>query len=83
MTERRYPLLAVQTDGTMTAPAPADWRMRYGPWRIEHDPKPIPDRRHDWNFVHRDFDGPGDRRCGTGSSPDDCVEQIHEVEDDD
>jgi len=42
--------------------------MRYRDYVIEWNPKPIPTRKHDWDFVHDDYDGPGDRRCGTAAS---------------
>lgn len=40
----------------------------YRNYKITYNPKPIPDRRHDWDFVHIDYDGPPDHRCGTSSS---------------
>jgi len=40
----------------------------YRNFRIEYDPPPIPDRNHDWRWAHEDYDGPGDRRCGTSKS---------------
>lgn len=52
---------------------------RVGPWTITHNPKPIPMRSHDWDFVHEDYDGApdgGDLRCGTGANIQDCLEQI-------
>lgn len=42
--------------------------MTYRSFRIEYDPPPIPDRNHDWQWAHQDYDGPGDSRCGTSSS---------------
>jgi hypothetical protein len=29
----------------------------YRDYEIYYDPKPIPDRRSDWNYVHKDYDG--------------------------
>lgn len=49
---------------------------RYGDWTITHDPKPIPDRRWDWSFVHDDYDGPGDDRCGDAASLEACKAEI-------
>ncbi len=40
----------------------------YRGYLIDRDPPPIPDRRHDWRWVHRDYDGPEDGRCGTSPS---------------
>lgn len=48
-------------------------------WRIVKNPKPIPDRSHDWDWWrdgHVDLDSP----CqGTASSVDDAVRQIEEM----
>jgi hypothetical protein len=51
----------------------------YRDYLIQYAPPPIPDRRHDWQFAHKDYDGPGDRRCGDGRSIDDCKAQIDEL----
>lgn len=40
----------------------------YRGFRIDYDPPPIPDRNHDWRWASEDYDGPGDRRCGTSKS---------------
>ena len=63
------------------------WRgiavIKWGEYRLEFDPKPIPSRAHDWNWTHIDYDGAPDSndiRCGTGASVADCVEQIREIE---
>ena len=44
---------------------------------------PGPAYTHDslWEFFHDDYDGPEDNRCGLGSSIEDCIEQIKEMED--
>ena len=50
-----------------------------GDWRIEKNPKPIPDRTHDWEFWrdgYADLDGPWQ---GTASSVDDAIRQIDEM----
>lgn len=39
----------------------------YRGFTITYNPKPIPVRGHDWDFVHKDYNGPGDIRCGTAS----------------
>lgn len=35
----------------------------------------------DWTFVHMEYDGPEDRRCGTAASVDDAIRAIDEFED--
>ena len=52
-------------------------------WSITYNPKPIPDRRYDYDFVHEDYDGPGNGLCGTAASVIDAIEQIAEIEEDD
>jgi hypothetical protein len=47
---------------------------------IIHDPKPIPSRNHDWEWQHKDYDGPGDKRCGTTHSREAAVNAIIEFE---
>lgn len=54
--------------------------VRHRGYAIRYNPKPIPDRRHDWEFVHADYDGPGDPRCGTGASAYHCQYQINKIE---
>lgn len=44
--------------------------------------KPIPTSAFDYDFVHDDYDGPGDPRCGNGKSIEDCKEQIDGILDD-
>lgn len=51
----------------------------YRGFTIDHAPPPIPDRSHDWQFAHEDYDGPGDKRCGTGANVEDCKQQIDEI----
>jgi hypothetical protein len=51
-------------------------------WIIDYDPPPIPSRKCDWHFRHKDFDGPGDYRQGHGSSYEDCLDQIADMEED-
>lgn len=48
-------------------------------WTIEFNPKPIPDRKHDWDFWHEDNDVDG-KLCGTAASLSDALEQIHDLE---
>ena len=68
----------------MTASTPAvnqttSTREAYRGFAVVLDPPPIPTRAHDWSFVHPDYDGPGDPRCGSGSSIADCQRQIDEI----
>jgi hypothetical protein len=51
-------------------------------WSIEYNPKPIPDRRFDYDYWHDDYDGSdgGNGLCGTASSVVDAMEQIAEIE---
>jgi hypothetical protein len=55
-------------------------QVRYGRWMITYDPKPIPYRRNDWDFVHDEYDGPEDRRCGTAASIAQAMAEIDEIE---
>lgn len=61
---------------------------RYRGFRIYHDPKPIPDRRHDWEYAHEDYDGApdsNDDRHGTAASLEAAkaaIDSMLEVEDD-
>jgi hypothetical protein len=48
-------------------------------WHVEYNPKPIPDRRFDWDFWHDDNDI-DNGLCGTAASKKDAIEQINEVE---
>ena len=54
----------------------------YAGWTITHDPKPIPDRRFDYDFVHDNYDGTdySSHLCGNASSLEECLELIEEVE---
>jgi hypothetical protein len=38
-----------------------------GGWHIKYNPKPIPDRSHDWDYWHDDCDDEN-RLCGTAPS---------------
>jgi hypothetical protein len=53
--------------------------ITYKGFTITHDPKPISSRAWDYDFAHKDYDGPGDIRCGNGSSVEDCKAQIDEI----
>ena len=57
--------------------------MNYKGFIISHDPKPIPSRAFDWDYMHEDFDGAPDaedNRCGNGASLQDCKDQIDDGE---
>jgi hypothetical protein len=54
--------------------------IKYRGYEIYYDPPPIPVRDHDYRFYHLDYDGPEDRRCGTGPNAADCKTQIDEME---
>ena len=56
---------------------------RYRNYTIQYDPPPIPTRAHDYCYVHDEYGGPGDRRCGTTESAEACRRAIDEIEDDD
>lgn len=65
-------------------PEPDEWGHKgtYRGYRIEYDPKPIPASCGvDWSFVHQDYDGPEDRRCGCAASESACREEIDMLED--
>ena len=58
-------------------------KLIWGDWIITHNAKPIPDRSHDFDFVHEDYDGApdsGDKRCGTAGSPQDAMRACHALE---
>ena len=57
---------------------------RYGAYAISYNPKPIPDHRFDWDWVHDDYDGPesDSNLSGTSASLDDAVEDIEAIWDD-
>ena len=57
-----------------------DAEMKYKGYTITHNPKPIPVRSHDYDFVHEDYDGYGDPRCGTAASVEAAKEEIDEIE---
>ena len=55
-------------------------RIPYKGYTIRFSPKPIPDRRHDWDWEHDDYDGPPDKRCGAAESAEACMNEIDEME---
>lgn len=48
-------------------------------WTITHNPKPIPNSQHDYDFVHENYDGENGL-CGTASSATNAIDQIFEIE---
>ena len=50
-------------------------------WYFRFNLKPIPDRRHDYDFWHEDYDGENGL-CGTAENEEDVLEQIREIEGD-
>lgn len=55
--------------------------LRYGDWHITYDRTILPSV--DYSFFHDSYDGApdsDDHRCGSGSSVDDCIDQIHDME---
>lgn len=49
-------------------------------WNIQKNVKPMPDRNHDYDFWHDDYDGvdDGNGLCGTASSFEDAANQIRD-----
>lgn len=56
-------------------------QAEYAGYIITYSPKPIPSRAFDYDFVHPDYDGPGDTRCGNASSILACKQRIDEIND--
>lgn len=54
----------------------------YRNYTISFEPPPIPVRSCDYQFVHNDYDGPEDRRCGHAASEWECRAMIDDIEDD-
>lgn len=51
-------------------------RHTYKGFYIVYEPKPIPDRRYDYDWTHEDYNGPGDNRAGTAASVSVCMAEI-------
>lgn len=57
---------------------------RYGDWHIQPASWVAIHRSIDWSWVHDDYDGApdaNDHRCGVGESAFDCIQAIHDWED--
>jgi hypothetical protein len=48
-------------------------------WTITYNPKPIPTRDDDWDYIHEDYDGENGL-CGTAGSALKAMQQILEIE---
>lgn len=66
-------------------------RITYGPWTIHYDPPPIPDRNHDWCFIHENYDASYEGEedgyvsnglAGTAESVEACKREIADMEED-
>ena len=61
--------------------------LTYRNYTITYEPKPIPTRAHDFDYVHDEYDGgpehsfgmPSDKRCGAEASVEACKEAIDEL----
>ena len=57
---------------------------RFRGWHIQYNPKPIPDRRYDYDFWHNDYDYDdlqgGNGLAGNAESEEDALKQIAEIE---
>lgn len=54
----------------------------YKDWIISYNPKPIPDRSHDYDLEHKDYDGPGDTRASTARNMKEAKLEIDNWEED-
>lgn len=45
---------------------------------VEYSPKEIPIKGMDWTWVHEDYDGPEDGRCGYGRNPVEILEHVRD-----
>jgi hypothetical protein len=54
-------------------------RRRIGKWTIEYSPKPIPDRRFDYDIVHDDYE-PGNGLCSSVDSIESAMLEIQRME---
>lgn len=52
--------------------------IRYMEYKIHHADY-MPSTNHVFHFVHEDYDGPGDHRCGYGATIEDCIKKINEI----
>ena len=52
--------------------------MKYKDFHISYDPKPIPVRCCDWDYVHVDYEPDGEFPGGSEGSKEDCIKAIDE-----
>lgn len=57
-------------------------RTEYRGYVIEYDPPPIPGPTFDWQYTHKDYDGPEDKRHGYSASVEACKAEIDDIEGD-
>lgn len=55
--------------------------LEYRGYDITLNPKRVRSRAFDWDFVHQDWFGPDDPRCGCCECVDDAAELIDWIED--
>ena len=51
-------------------------------WHIRYNPKPMPDRRYDYDYWHDDYDGviDGNGLCGVAESVQAAIDEIGEID---
>jgi hypothetical protein len=54
-------------------------KIKYRDYTIYYDRDPTPLKR-DWSFVHENYDGPEDLRCGKCSHIETCIMEIDDIE---
>lgn len=60
----------------MASKARAD--LRFGPWRVWHQPLVPPTGTHDWHYQHRDDDASCEWMSGSGGTLAECLSEIVE-----
>jgi len=59
--------------------ASSNYAAKYKGYWIKYDPPGIPVRHWDWQYVHEEYDGPEDGRCGAAASLEDAKQQIDDL----
>jgi len=54
--------------------------IKYGKWSFDYNPKPIPDRRWDYDCMHDEFDGENGDYFFNASSIDAAIKEADERE---
>jgi hypothetical protein len=57
--------------------------VKFQGYTITRNPKPGPSNSFDWDWVHDDYQGPGDDRCGWSASLADAERAIEQINDGD